>query len=83
MEASGMSISTDAALSPALATEVGGLRGLIADTALEQPMPERFTAEQHPDWPAMIVTDTATGRSTTVGLYAYRAVRESLQDLFG
>ena len=83
MEAHGMSISTDADLTPALASEVGGLRGLIADTALEQPMPDRFTAKPHADRPAMIVTDSETGRSTTVGLYAYRAVRESLQDLFG
>ena len=76
-------IASDAELNPALADEIGSLRGVMADAAERQAMPSRFTAEPHPERPAMIITDQETGREASVGLYAYSAVREALSDLFG
>lgn len=75
--------STDNRLNPALAAEVAGLRGGMTDAAEQQPLPVRFDAVEHPDRPAMIITDLETGRRTTVSMFAYRSVRQALNDLLG
>ena len=75
-------VSSDNRLNPALAAEVGGLRGGMLAAAEARPLPARFSAVPHPDRPAMVVVDEQTGRSTTVGLFAYGALREALTDLF-
>lgn len=78
-----MEISTDNKTNPALKEEVQSLRSDMADIANTHPMPGRFIFAPHPDRPAMIITDTSTDRSSTVSLYAYSAVRDTLNDLFG
>jgi hypothetical protein len=75
--------SGDSRLDPELARQLGSMRGGMVAAAEAQPMPPRFSAVPHPDRPAMVVVDEETGRSTTVGLYAYGATRQALQDLFG
>lgn len=62
---------------------MGESRGDMLVAAETQPMPDRFSAVPCPNSPAMIICDEQTGRSTSVGLYAYRATRAALQDLFG
>lgn len=62
---------------------IGEMRGGMVGAAERHPMPDRFSAVPDPDSPAMIICDEATGRSHSVGLYAYGAVREALQALFG
>ncbi|APZ81825.1 hypothetical protein vBEliSR6L_60 [Erythrobacter phage vB_EliS_R6L] len=62
---------------------IGEMRGNMVAVAEEQPLPDRFSAVPCPKGPAMIICDEETGRSTRVGLYAYRATREALADLFG
>lgn len=69
-------------LSPAMQAEVMGVRGLIAETAEKNPIPDRFTARPGTG-PRMIIADTETGRETEVSLYAYGAVRSALNELFG
>ena len=78
----GLRISGDDALNPTLAAELGGLRGGMLAAAEARPLPARFSAVPHPDRAAMVVVDEQTGRSTTVGLFAYGALREALTDLF-
>lgn len=75
--------SNDDRMSPAARKAIGESRGNMVDQAEKQPLPDRFSAIPHPDRPAMIICDEQTGRSATVGLYAYRATREALNDLFG
>ena len=75
--------SNDDHLSPQARKLIGTMRGDMVERADGQPMPDRFTAIPHPGRPAMIICDEQSGRSTTVGLYAYRAMREALNDLFG
>lgn len=76
------SVSTDARMNPELKEEVQGLRGSMLGQAEKHEIPERFTVVPHPDRPALIITDSTTGRSTTVPLFAYGAIREALGDLF-
>jgi hypothetical protein len=75
-------ISTDKRMNPALKEEVTTMRGSILDQAEKSPLPDRFTLTNHPDRPAMIITDTQSNRSVTVSLFAYREVREALYTLF-
>jgi len=76
-------ISSDDSLNPALADEVASLRGTMLDAAETAPLSDRYLTRPHPDRAAMVLTDRVTGRTTTVGLYAYSEVREALTDLFG
>jgi len=73
--------SADGLLAPALARQLGSLRGGMVEAAEKAPLPARFSAVPHPDRPAMVVVDELTGRSSTVPLYAYGAVRAALTDL--
>lgn len=77
-----ISTSGDARLNPDLALQLAGLRGGMVAAAEREPMPERFSAVPHPDRPAMVIVDENTGRSTTVGLYAYAETRRVLRELF-
>jgi hypothetical protein len=77
-----MKLTEDASMNSRLASEVQGLRGSMADAAESVQIPARFTANAHPDRPAMVITDAQTGRSTTVSLCDYRGVREVLAELF-
>lgn len=79
----GIRISGDARKSPGAAHEIAVLRGHLAAHAEATPMPDRFSAIPHPDRPAMVICDEQTGRSAVVGLYAYGAARQMLDDLFG
>lgn len=83
MMATRINNSNDAYLSPYAQQAIGEARGNMVDVAESAALPDRFSAIPHPDRPAMIICDETTGRSTTVGLYAYRATREALNDLFG
>lgn len=78
-----IAISGDERLNPALAAQVGSLRGGMVEAAERFALPARFSAVPHPDRPAMVLVDEQTGRSTIVSLYAYGAVRETLTALFG
>lgn len=77
-----IAVRGDNKLNPVLKAQIQTLRGGMANIAEQQPMPARFTAETDPNMPAMIITDLLTGRQTTVGMFAYRAVRSALSDLF-
>jgi hypothetical protein len=74
--------STDARLNPALQAQVATLRGGMIGAAEAKPFPARFSAVDHPDRAAMVITDAETGRSHIVSLYAYGAVRDTLQAFF-
>lgn len=63
-------------------TDVDGLRDMMGGAARRNPLPKRFKADESKS-PKITITDTETGRSTTVGLYAYGDVRKVLNDLFG
>lgn len=77
-----MNCSMDARRSPEGQQLIGEMRGSMLVAAEQRPLPDRFSAVPHPDRPAMIVCDETTGRSCTVGLFAYGALREALTDLF-
>lgn len=71
------------ALNKELQAEVDDIKSCITGAANKNPMPERFTAVNHPDGtPAMLLTDNVTGRTTSVALYGYGPVRQTLNDLF-
>jgi hypothetical protein len=74
---------SDMRLNTELREQVAGLRGGMTQQAEKTKMPIRFDAVEHPEHASMIITDMKTKRQTVVGLYAYRAVRQALQDLFG
>lgn len=46
-------------------------------------IPERFEVSNIEGQPAKKITDSKTGRSTVVPLYAYSNVRKALSDFFG
>lgn len=75
-------ISSDKRLNPALANELGGLRGGMAAAADAVQIPDRFDCHPHPDKPAMVITDMQTGRQVEVTLGGYRAARTVLAGLF-
>lgn len=78
-----MKIKSDEEANEALAEELGGLRGSMLAAAEGREMPARFSAEPHGERPAMIITDSETGRQTMVPLFAYGDVRRTLTELFG
>ncbi len=59
------------------------LRNMIADAGDKRPLPERFLVKNVDGQPAMRIVDTETSRDTVVPLFAYGAVRQALDDLFG
>jgi len=71
-------IKSDREKNPRLAAELAHLRGSINHGAETR----RFKRESHPERPAIIVTDTKTGRTTTVSLYAASATMDALAELF-
>lgn len=78
--AANFEVSTDTRMNPALREEITGLRGgmLAAMRASTPGTPARFTEAQHPDRPAIVITDTVTGAAVTVGLCDYRGARQVL-----
>lgn len=77
-----MNCSMDDHRSPEGRQLIGEMRGGMLAAAEANPLPDRFSAVPHPDRPAMIVCDEVTGKSCTVGMFAYGAVRQALTDLF-
>lgn len=75
-------VRSDARLNPALREDLQGVRSLLHEAAEQQPLPLRFTTENDPNRPAVIITDKTTGRQTTVPLFAYLEVRAALTELF-
>jgi len=51
--------------------------------AEEQPLPARFTVTASDDLQQMEIADRVTGARSTVAIFAYRAGRKVLHDLFG
>jgi hypothetical protein len=78
-----MYIKSDDDCNPQLKEELGGLRGAMVGAANKIPMPERFVAVPAEDSPSMIITDTETGRTLTVGLCDYHGARHALNAFFG
>lgn len=75
-------IASDARKSPQLREELGSLRGGMVQAAEKRPLPARFTAQASPTRPSYTITDSETGKSATVPLFAYGEVREALASLF-
>lgn len=63
--------------------QVEEVRGGIAATAEKTPLPERFVTMEDGDLPSVTIVDTETGKSVSVPLFAYREVRDILNQLFG
>jgi len=59
---------------------IKSLQDAIAGQAKEQPVPERFIAENFGE--SAIIIDTKTSRCTEVPLHAFSSVRKALMDLF-
>ena len=78
-----MQNTSDNQMNPQLREQVQGLRGVIANNAHKNPIPERFTCEPLPDRPAVIITDSQTGNKTVCQLFAYGAVRATPPELLG
>lgn len=78
-----ISLTGDDHLNHELSANLANMRGGMVQAAETREMPRRFSAVPHPDRAAMVIVDEETGRSTTVGLYAYGATRDALQELFG
>lgn len=78
-----MKIERDDEMNPRLRAEVQGLRGDMLGAAERVLLPGRFEVTPSPDVPALVIRDTTTGRTAEVPLYAYRAARQALSDLFG
>lgn len=76
-------VTADERLHPRLKDQLQSLRGAMVGAAETFPLPRRFQTEAHPDRPAIIITDAATGRQASVSLYAYGATRQVLNELFG
>jgi hypothetical protein len=74
-------VPNDAKLHPILQEQLADLRGGMVGAAERQHLPARFATRQH-HTPAVVITDTQTGRAITVPLFAYREVRAALADLF-
>lgn len=75
-------MSTDR-MNPALRAEVEGLRGSMAAAAERRAaLPARFTTEPAGTGSQVKITDTVTGRSTTVGLCDYGGAIQVLAAFF-
>ena len=72
----------DKKLNQGLQLEVGTLRGGIMAQAMKSPLPARFKVERDKDRPIHHITDMETGNKTAVSLFAYKSVRNALNDLF-
>jgi hypothetical protein len=73
---------SDERMNPALRAEVQDLRASMAAAAERRaPLPGRFTTT--PDGNRVTITDTVTGRSTSVGLCDYGGARQVLAAFFG
>jgi len=57
-------------------------RETLKSYAEEEPLPPRFTVSPSDDLQEMEIADQDTMASTTVAIYAYRAVRKVLNELF-
>ena len=55
---------------------------ILKEAAEEVPLPKRFVAHTSKAYPQVTILDTKTLKVTVIPLYAYRAVREVLNDLF-
>jgi hypothetical protein len=75
-------IDSDRDANPALAAELGTVRGSMCDAAEKFPIPNRFDVIPCEDSPRMIIRDKQTGREARVPLYAYGAIRAALSELF-
>jgi hypothetical protein len=75
-------VTTDANLNSVLQDQLATLRGRMVGAAEKHSLPKRFRARPHADIPAFIVTDTATGRTTTISLCSYGDIRQALHELF-
>lgn len=75
--------SHDSRYSNEAVPQIGELRGEMVMAAEQSGLPDRFIVEQHAHTPAMIFFDSETGRSTMDPLFAYGAVRDTLNDLYG
>jgi hypothetical protein len=67
-------INSDSQLNPELRDEVQTLRGMI-NTGEET---SRFKKEYAKDKPQVVITDTMTGKQTSVSLYAASNVMDAL-----
>ena len=76
-------ITADSKMHPELKKQVQTLCGGMVGAAEKYHLPERFNAEPDQEKPTFTITDSLTGRSTTVGLCNYGGVRQALHDLFG
>ena len=75
---------SDRKLNKELQKEVQGLRGSILEAADKQSLTERFLIKENPrEGASRIIVDTETGRETSVPLFAFREVKEALDNLFG
>lgn len=75
--------TNDARYSKAAVAQIGELRGGMVAAAEKFGLPDRFIAERHAHRPAIVLLDQETGRTSVVPLFAYGAVREMLNDLYG
>lgn len=75
-------VTNDATLHPVLQDQLADLRGGMVGAAERQHLPSRFTVREDPDQPRFVITDTHSGRATTVPLCGYLDVRVALADLF-
>lgn len=62
---------------------IAAVRGGILGAAERFPLTDRFTVVSHPTQPRVIIHDTTTDRIAEVPLFAYGAVRQVLETLFG
>jgi hypothetical protein len=75
-----MKIKSDERLNKELQKEVQDLRELIIKNNKNNS--ERFIAKKSTEMPRMIITDTETGKTTEVPLFAYSDVMKVLKELF-
>ena len=70
-------------MNPELKEQIDGLQSSIKDNADKQQLPKRFICEMTSDTVNVIITDTETGKTSTVPLFAMAQVRKTLNNLFG
>jgi hypothetical protein len=76
-------VTADLRLMPEAQAIVGGFRGQMVQDAERNPLPPRFKVVPDVHTPAFHITDSETGRTVLVGLYAYEATRGVLHALYG
>lgn len=75
-------IDSNERLNSQLKEEVQETRGAIFSTAEKVTLPKRFTTKALKDRPVIEITDSSTGKTSLVPLFAYSDVRQTLNDLF-